>query len=50
MEPKKNNKKMIAWYTYLFLVVLIVIVGLWRSSEVEGLLRALRDVFLILLE
>lgn len=50
MKKKKVTKEDIAWWVYLVLVVMLVFFGLKDSGAAEILLRALREVFSLIIE
>lgn len=50
MKKKKVTKEDMAWWTYLILAVMLVFFGLKDSGAAETLLRALREVFSLIIE
>ena len=55
MSQEKENKpkvtrKDIAWWIYLIIMIALVVYGFWNSEGAEGLLRAIREAFSLLME
>ncbi len=50
MKKRKINKKEVAWWFYLAIMVALVIYGFWNSAAAEALLRAIREAFTLLIE
>lgn len=50
MKRKKVTKEDIAWWIYLVLAVMLVFFGLRDSGGAEMLLRALREVFSLIIK
>lgn len=40
----KIDKQEIAWWTYLVIMVALIVYGFWDSAAAELLLRAIKDV------
>lgn len=47
---KKIDRKEIAWWVYLAIMVALVIYGFRDSAAAEALLRAIREAFTLLME
>lgn len=50
MKKRKIDKKEVAWWVYLVILVALVIYGFWDSAAAELLLRAIKEAFSILIE
>ena len=50
MKNRKIDKKEVAWWVYLVILVALVIYGFWNSAAAELLLRAIKEAFSILIE
>ena len=50
MKKKKTTREIIAWWVYMALAVGLVFYGLTDSGGAEILLRALREVFTLLID
>ncbi len=50
MKKGKIDKKEVAWWVYLVILVALVIYGFWNSAAAELLLRAIKEAFSILIE
>mgnify|MGYP000634807423 FL=1 len=50
MKKRKIDKKEVAWWVYLVILVALVIYGFWNSAAAELLLRAIKEAFSILIE
>lgn len=50
MKKKKVTKEDIAWWVYLILAAMLVLFGLKDSGGAELLLRALREVFSLIIK
>lgn len=50
MKKRKIDRKEIAWWIYLAIMVALVIYGFWNSTAAETLLRAIREAFTLLME
>ena len=50
MKKRKIDRKEIAWWMYLAIMVALVIYGFWNSTAAETLLRAIREAFTLLME
>ena len=50
MKKRKIDKKEVAWWVYLLILVALVIYGFWNSAAAELLLRAIKEAFSILIE
>lgn len=50
MKKKKVTKEDIAWWIYLVLAIVLVLYGLKDSGGAEMLLRALREVFSLIIK
>ena len=50
MKKRKIEKKEVAWWVYLVILVALVIYGFWNSAAAELLLRAIKEAFSILIE
>lgn len=44
------DRKEVAWWIYLAIIVALVIYGFWNSAAAEALLRAVREAFTLLME
>lgn len=49
-KPKKINRKDIAWWIYLVMMIALAIFGFWNSEAAEALLKAIREAFSLLME
>lgn len=47
---KRIDRKEVAWWVYLAMMVALVIYGFWDSEAAEALLRAIREAFTLLME
>lgn len=47
---KKIDRKEIAWWIYLVMVIVLAIYGFWNSEAAETLLRSIREAFTLLME
>ncbi len=47
---KKIDKREIAWWIYLAMMIALVTYGFWDSAAAEALLRAIREAFSLLME
>ena len=50
MKKRKIDRKEIAWWVYLAMMVALVIYGFWNSEAAEMLLRAIKEAFSLLME
>lgn len=50
MKKGKIDKKEVAWWVYLVILVALVVYGFWNSAAAELLLRAIKEAFSILIE
>lgn len=50
MRKRGIDRKEIAWWVYLAIVITLVIYGFWNSEAAETLLRAIREAFTLLME
>ena len=50
MKKRKIDRKEIAWWIYLAIMVARGIYGVWNSTAAETLLRAIREAFTLLME
>lgn len=50
MRKKKVTKEDVAWWVYLILAIMLVFFGLKDSGAADILLRALREVFSLIIE
>ena len=50
MKKRKIDKKEVAWWVYLVILVALVVYGFWNSAAAELLLRAIKEAFSILIE
>ena len=50
MKKRKIDKKEVAWWVYLVILVALVIYGFWNSAAAELRLRAIKVAFSILIE
>ena len=50
MKNRKIDRKEIAWWVYLAIMIALVIYGFWNSEAAETLLRAIREAFTLLME
>ena len=50
MKNRKIDRKEIAWWVYLAIMIALVICGFWNSEAAETLLRAIREAFTLLME
>lgn len=50
MKKRKIDKKEVAWWVYLVILVALVIYGFWNSAAAELLLRAIKEALSILIE
>lgn len=49
-KKKKFEKKDVAWWVYLVLLVLLTVFGLWNSEGAGSLIRIIGEAFSILIE
>ena len=49
-RKRRIDRKEVAWWIYLAIMVALVIYGLWNSAAAEALLRAVREAFTLLME
>ena len=49
-RKRKIEKKEIAWWVYLAMMIALVIYGFWDSAAAEALLKAIREAFTLLME
>lgn len=49
MSRKKIDKQEVAFWTYLGLLVIMALYGLWNSAAAEPLIRAMRDAFQLII-
>lgn len=50
MRKRGIDRKEIAWWVYLAIMIALVIYGFWNSEAAETLLRAVREAFTLLME
>lgn len=50
MKKRRIDKKEFAWWSYLVILVALVIYGFWNSTAAEALIRAIREAFTLLME
>ena len=46
----KLDKQELAWWTYLVIMVALIVYGFWDSAAAELLLRAIKDAYTLLME
>lgn len=49
MKKRKIDKEEFAWWSYVVLLIVLTVYGLWNSTAAELLIRAVRDAFTILI-
>lgn len=50
MKKRRIDRKEVAWWIYLAIMVALVIYGFWNSEAAEMLLRAIKEAFSLLME
>lgn len=50
MKNRKIDRKEIAWWIYLAIMIALIIYGFWNSEAAEALLRTIREAFTLLME
>lgn len=50
MPRRKIDRREVAFWVYLALLVVMAAYGLWNSTAAEPLIRALRDAFSLIIQ